>query len=146
MVEKYCDGVVPAGASTGLDTSDRADFEAYHAAMDGGHGYLLHEGLKAVWQSVGRGNEFVDRQAPWKLAKDPLTRPQLESTLAALCRHLARHCVVLHPFMPGKAAELWQSLGGKGDPGDCRFAGLFDLDVTGWRVSKGPSLFPKEAA
>ena len=146
MVEKYCDGVIPAGAATTLDGSDRADFDAYHTAMDGRNGYLLHEGLKAVWQSVGRGNEYVDRQAPWKLAKDPASRPELEATLAALCRHLARHCVALFPFMPDKATQLWLTLGGQGSPDDCRFSTLFDLDVTGWKVSKSPPLFPKDAA
>lgn len=145
MVEKYCDGIVPAGAPTALDESDRAGFGAYHAAMDGSDGYLLHEGLKSVWASVGRGNEYVDRQAPWKLAKDPAARVELEQTLAALCRHLARHCVALFPFMPGKVVELWQALGGEGELARQRFAGLFELDVTGWHVRRGTPLFPKEA-
>lgn len=146
MVEKYCGGVVPGtGADTPLDASDRNDFAAYHTALDGPSGYLLHEGLKAIWASVGRGNEFVDRQAPWKLAKDPASRGELESTLAALCRHLARQCVALFPYMPGKVTELWRALGGPGEVSDQRFADLFDLDVSGWRVSKGAPLFPKEA-
>jgi methionyl-tRNA synthetase len=146
MVEKYCGGVVPqSGTETVLDTSDRGDFAAYHSALDGPAGYLLHEGLKAIWGSVGRGNEFVDRQAPWKLAKDPASRGELESTLASLCRHLARQCVALFPYMPDKVTELWRALGGPGEVSDQRFAGIFDLDVTGWRVSKGAPLFPKES-
>jgi methionyl-tRNA synthetase len=145
MVEKYCGGVVPHGAATALDTADESDFAAYHAALDGSSGYLLHEGLKAIWASVGRGNEFVDRQAPWKLAKDPANRAELEATLASLCRHLARQCVALHPYMPGKVTELWRALGGPGEVSVQRFASLFQLDVAGWRVAKGAPLFPKEA-
>jgi methionyl-tRNA synthetase len=146
MVEKYCGGVVPrSGTETALDTSDRGDFAAYHSALDGPAGYLLHEGLKAIWGSVGRGNEFVDRQAPWKLAKDPALRVELESTLASLCRHLARQCVALFPYMPDKVTELWRALGGPGEVSHQRFEGIFDLDVTGWRVSKGAPLFPKES-
>ena len=71
MVEKYCDGVVPAGARDESDRADAADLADYHAAMDGTRGFLLHEALKSVWQGVARGNEYVDRRAPWKLAKDP---------------------------------------------------------------------------
>ena len=94
---------------------------------------------------VGRGNEYVDRQAPWKLAKDPASRAQLESTLATLVRQLARQAVYLWPFMPTKSEELWRSLGAPGSPGEMRFSDLDKLNPTGWKVEKGPSLFPKAA-
>lgn len=143
MVEKYCEGVVPVAARTTLDDSDAADYAAYHEAMDGRRGYLLHEGLRAIWSTVSRGNEYVDRQAPWKLAKDPAQRGELEVTMAALVRHLARQCVAIFPFMPGKAAELWAQLGGPGSLADQRFDRLAELDCAGWKVAKGAGLFPK---
>jgi methionyl-tRNA synthetase len=144
MVEKYCGGVVPAAARTALDDADATDVEAYHAAMDGRNGYLLHEGLQAVWRSVARGNEYVDRQAPWKLAKDPTQRAALEETMAALMRHLGRHAILLSPFMPQKAQELWQQLGAPGPVLAQRSEGVQSLDASGWHVSKGAPLFPKE--
>ena len=70
----------------------QADLETYHASF-GPKGFLLHDALKAVWQTVSRANEYVDRQAPWKLAKDPASRAALESTLASLMRQLARQAV-----------------------------------------------------
>jgi len=60
---------------------------------------------------------------------------------------LARHtgqAVYLWPFMPGKSEELWKSLGAPGSPGEMRFKGLERVDPTGWKVKKGPSLFPKK--
>jgi methionyl-tRNA synthetase len=144
MVERYRDGVVPAGPRTAVDASDATDVAAYHAAIDGGRGYLLHEGLQAVWRMVARGNEYVDRQAPWKQAKDPALATALDETLSTLIRQLARFAVLLHPYMPVKSASLWQQIGGPGEPGAQRFADLMDLDATGWRVKKGDSLFPKE--
>jgi methionyl-tRNA synthetase len=144
MVERYCGGIVPAGAPTELDAQDARDLEHYHSAMDGTRGFLLHEALRHVWSTVSRGNEYVDRQAPWKLAKDPTLRPELERTLAALVRQLARHAIHLQPFMPAKSAELWRQLGGPGVIAHQRFAGLDTLDATGWRVNKGEPLFPKE--
>jgi hypothetical protein len=45
--------------------------------------------------------------------------------------------------MPGKADDLWSSLGAPGSPSDAKFAGLDSLDPTGWKVAKGASLFPK---
>lgn len=146
MVERYRGGVVPAGPRTSVDAADAADYEAYHAALDGSRGFLLHEGLQAVWRCVSRGNEYVDRQAPWKLAKDPSLAAALDETLASLVRQLARFAVALYPYIPAKAEELWIQTGGPGELSTQRFEGLMDLDATGWRVTKGAPLFPKETS
>jgi methionyl-tRNA synthetase len=144
MVERYRAGVVPAGPRTAVDSADGADIDAYHAAMNGSNGYLLHEGLQAVWRMIARGNEYVDRQAPWKQAKDPALSAALDETLASLVRQLARFAVLLYPFMPVKAAELWKQVGGPGELGVQRYASLMALDAAGWRVTKGEPLFPKD--
>jgi methionyl-tRNA synthetase len=143
MIEKYCEGVVPAGKQIDLDTRDLVDVAAYHESMNGSNGYLLHEGLRRVMLSVARGNEFVQSSQPWALAKDPTRRAELESVMAALARHLARHAVLLFPFMPKKSAALWQMLGAPGTLEDQRFESLGKLDATGWRVQKGDALFPR---
>lgn len=145
MVERYRGGTVPAGPRTAVDTADAADVAAYHAALDGRRGFLLHEGLQAVWRMVARGNEYVDRQAPWKQAKDPARAGALDETLASLVRQLARFAVLLCPYLPGKSAALWRYLGGPGEPGQQRFSDLMALDPTGWQVAKGDPLFPKNA-
>ena len=144
MVERFFDGVVPSGSRTDLDTADERDLEAYHSAMDGSRGFLLHEALQAVWRTIGRANEYVDRQAPWKLAKDPGRRAELEATLAALVRALIRQTVYLTPFMPGRTADLWTQLGAPGKAESQRFDVVGSLDPTGWRVTKGAALFPKD--
>jgi methionyl-tRNA synthetase len=143
MIEKYCGGVVPSAGTIDLDRQDLADVERYHQSMNGDRGYLLHEGLKHVLASVSRGNEFIQSSQPWAMAKDPARRAELESTMAALARHLARHAVLLFPFMPTKAAALWESLGAPGKLEDQRFSSLGSIDATGWKVSKGEPLFPK---
>lgn len=144
MVEKYCHFLVPAAVQTDLDRADAAELEAYHAAMDGARGYLLHEGLRRAMASVTRGNEYVQTTQPWALAKSEETRTALDTALGTLMRSLARQCVMLYPFMPTKAQELWARLGAPGRIENQRFAALMKLDATGWRVRKGDSLFPKE--
>jgi methionyl-tRNA synthetase len=145
MVERYCASVVPPGAPNEVDAADGVDYARYRDAMDGTRGYLHHEALRAVWVTVARGNEYVDRQAPWKLAKDPDQRPALEAVLATLVRQLARQAVYLAPFMPDRAEELWRQLGGPGSVHQQRLGpGLDALDPTGWRVVRGAPLFPKE--
>ncbi|MEO7964180.1 MAG: methionine--tRNA ligase, partial [Gemmatimonadaceae bacterium] len=84
--------------------------------------------------------------APWKLAKDATQRAELDATMAALVRHLARHCVLLFPFMPEKTAALWQALGAPGELSAQRHENLRTVDASGWRVTKPAPLFPKEAS
>jgi methionyl-tRNA synthetase len=146
MLDRYFDGVVPKSPANEIDAADLADLKSYHSAMDGTDGYLLSEALKAVWRTVSRGNEFVDHQAPWKLAKEPAQRGELERTLATLIRQLARQAICLFPFMPKKAQELWDALGAPDKLADRHAFDLEKLDVSGWKVKKSAPLFPKTEA
>jgi methionyl-tRNA synthetase len=141
MIEKYRAGIVPAWRSNVASTDDDADMAHYVEAMND---FLLHEALKAVLHNVAGANEYVDRQAPWKLAKDPQSAAALDETLATLARKLAIQTVLLAPFMPTKAQSVWEQLGGPGAVSDQRLASLLALDPTGWKVTKGAPLFPRE--
>ncbi len=145
MVEKYRAGVVPAGARDDADDKDAADIAEYHAAMDGTRGFLLHEALQHAMACVARGNEFVQATAPWALAKKG-DDAALNEVLSSLVRQIARQTVLLAPFMPVKAEEVWSQLGAPGSVHEQRFNGLASLDATGWKVQKGESLFPKPVA
>ncbi len=146
MVERYCGGIVPPGLPNEIDEADATDYRRYHDAMGGSRGYQLHEALRSVWQTVARGNEYVDRRAPWKLAKDPAERRALDEVLATLIRQLLRQAIHVAPFMPGRAEELWRQLGGPGSVHDQRLGPMAGpIDPTGWRVVRGAPLFPKPA-
>ena len=146
MIEKYFDAVVPSADETDVDRADASELTAYHAAMGGSQGFLLHEGTRRALASVTRGNEHVQTTQPWALAKSPDTRAALETALGALMRSLARQAVMLNPFLPGKTQDVWTMLGGPGRVEDQRFDSLMALRCEGWRVTKGPPLFPKEDA
>ena len=143
MLEKYCDGVVPAGSRGPIDDADLADYAEARRALDGSRGYPIHEALEAIVRTIGRANQAIQDTKPWVLAKDPAQRPELERVLASLTRQLARQAVYLAPFMPGKAEALWTALGGPGTAAGTTFAAAEALDCTGWRVTKGEGLFPR---
>jgi methionyl-tRNA synthetase len=143
MIEKYCGGVVPAGARGAVDAADLADCAAARAAVDGSRGFLLHEAVEALGRTVDRANQLIQDTKPWVLAKDPAQRPELERVLATLARQLARQAVYLAPVMPGKAEALWQLLGGPGTAAGTTLAAADATDCAGWRVSKGEGLFPR---
>ena len=146
MVEKYRGGVVPDGPRNLLDDVDIAGLAEYHAAMDGSRGYLLHEGLRWVMQTVAGGNEYIQSVQPWAIAKDPAGAGRLDEVLAALMRKLARQAICLAPFMPTMSQQLWEQLGGPATVSAQRFANVEALSVTGWRVRKGAGLFPRPQA
>ncbi len=145
MVEKYCDGVVPAAHEPAHDAADLVDLADAARAMDGSEGYRLHEALAAVWRTVARANEYVQARAPWTVAKDPARAEELATILGTAARALARMAIAVAPAMPGKASELWAVLGGPGDVHARRWPTLEAPDPTGWRVTKGAPLFPREA-
>jgi methionyl-tRNA synthetase len=144
MIERYRGGIIPSGRDEWLDEHSRAGIAAYHRGIDGSQGYMLHDSLKAVWQMIFRANEFVDRQAPWKLAKDSANDAELDRTLGALVRELVLQCVLLAPFTPGKCENLWSMLGAPGSVHDVTFESLDSIDPSGWKVAKSEPLFPKE--
>ncbi|MCC6242328.1 MAG: methionine--tRNA ligase [Gemmatimonadaceae bacterium] len=146
MVEKYCEAVVPTSTVPEVEQDDWRDVDAYHAALNGANGWLLHDGLSAVARMTARANEYIAATAPWQLAKDPSQREALEQVMASVISRLARQAVLLAPFMPSKAQGLWEQLGGVGHVSAQRFADLRSLDVTGWVVHKGDGLFPRPVA
>jgi methionyl-tRNA synthetase len=142
MIDKYRGGVVPGWRGNDASADDAEDIAAYLEAMDV---FLLHDALKAVLHNVSGANEYVDRQAPWKLARDPEAAAALDETLATLARKLAIQTVLLAPIMPTKAQAVWEQLGAPGAVADQRLPALDALDPSGWKVTKGAPLFPREA-
>lgn len=137
MIEKYCSGFTPAGEPNEVDAADAEDYQAYHEHMSNN---LLNRALDSVWATISRANEYVDKSAPWKLAKDPEKKGELDLVLASLMRQIVRQGIALTPFMPGKTADLFRQLGA---PPRHRLTFATPADPTGWRVMKSEPLFPK---
>jgi methionyl-tRNA synthetase len=141
MLERYRGGAVPAsGEATALDRAGEAAMARYAEAMDG---LLLHRGAAAAWELVSEANAFVERQAPWALAKAG-QNDALDATLAALWRCLARLTVLAGPFLPTTTATLRDALGIGTDPAS---SGAWTMAITprpdGAHTHRIAPLFPK---
>jgi methionyl-tRNA synthetase len=138
MIEKYRGGVVPEARETALDRAGAAATTAYAEAMDR---LDLRGGADAAWELVTAANQYIVQTAPWSLAKQGKDR-ELDDVLASLARCLTRLAVLIGPFMPGKAQELWEVLGQ-----NARLATSWSAaeqpDVTKRTVRKPEGLFPK---
>jgi len=146
MIEKYCDGKVPAVATdAGLSGALAATVVKADAAivkLD------FQGGITAVMDFCKKVNGYVTEKEPWILAKDEANRSVLNEVLYNTAESLRALAVLLHPVMPATTEILWESLGAN------KSIGVLGAQVVsgvatwgqlpeGTVVTKTPVLFPR---
>jgi methionyl-tRNA synthetase len=105
----------------------------------------FNRALEAIWGLVQLGNQYIDKCAPWNLAKNPRDAPRLNTVLYNSTEILRFVCLMVYPFMPQAAEEMTRQLGlmlNFSKP-------LLSSEITwggsiaGTKVSKGRPLFPR---
>jgi methionyl-tRNA synthetase len=136
MLRRYRDGVVPDAP---LDLSDEfaglSDDVATRLS-----GADLTGALDAIWHRVRRLNRYVEEQAPWTLAKDEATAPDLDRVLRTLAEGIRTLAVLLWPWIPASADKLLAALG---RPDTSYDKAQFGADVPDGVAELEP-LFPKQ--
>ena len=142
LVERFTEGVIPTPgpAAGGLAAEITAAADAAGAAL---LDLDLSGALAAIWRLIGAGNHFVDERAPWDLHKAGKS-VELDATLYDLLDCLRVVGVLISPFMPAVAREIWQQLG-LGDRFDAAtwaecVAGRLP---SGGRIARGQPIFPR---
>ncbi|MGB9660420.1 MAG: methionine--tRNA ligase [Moorellaceae bacterium] len=147
MIEKFCDGLIPAPA--GEEPLDR-DLKELAARLplevdEALERFEFSRALSAIWQLINRANKYIEETAPWALARDPARRPRLQTVLYNLAEAVRQATIMCAPFMPGVPPRVWEQLGIQ----DVSFAQTWDsLSVwggvpAGSRVKRGAPLFPR---
>ena len=115
LIARNCGGVLPAsGAGDCLPPRTTPTLSASAAAlpdllrrcMDQ---QTFHEALEEVWKVIRAANGYIDRQAPWALAKTDKAR--MGAVLRVLADAMRVVATVLQPFMPGSMARMLDQLG-----------------------------------
>ncbi|MCU0575879.1 MAG: methionine--tRNA ligase [Desulfobacterota bacterium] len=143
MVVKYFDGHLPApsGQTEDMDRelSELAvkvvnDFTTRMAALE------LHTALISVWTLISALNKYIDRTAPWELAKKNPER--LATVMYHIMETIRIVAVLIFPVMPGASHTI---LGLIGASGDISHAGIlpFGKLSPGTIVSPAQALFPR---
>ncbi|HAM71154.1 MAG TPA: methionine--tRNA ligase [Verrucomicrobiales bacterium] len=138
MLKKYRGGVVPARHDE--LAADAA--EAARGVEQAYREYRIQDALVQAWGLVNRANQYVDRTAPFKLAKDPAQAARLDEVLYNLvesCRILA---VLLWPVIPASAEKIFAQLGLSGQP-SCFAESAWGRLAAGHRVGDPAPLFPR---
>lgn len=144
MIGRYREGVVPAydaAAVTAQDADLRSDavIAEYRAAMDG---LQTHLALQAIWKLVSRANQYVEENAPWKLAKDPAQSSRLDIVLAHLAETVRRLSVLIGAILPVTAAKIQAQLGLTA-PQNMLSQAAFGTSMTSYKLNAPEPLFPR---
>ncbi len=132
MVWKYCHGVIekpgdyrdPEWESLLEDVKEK-----FFLAMEQ---FAFAQALESVWRLVHFGNRYIDRQAPWRMAKEGRER-ELKQVLYRLVDCSRMVGLFLYPFMPSTVVKLWKLLGMED--------GCKPVQEKDWRWGGGPECY-----
>ena len=105
----------------------------------------FHRALESIFNLVQLGNQYLDRTAPWTLAKQPENKGRLDTVLYHTAEILRFLSVTLYAFLPETAEEIKNQLGIKLAFTDALLSeGLVWGELEpGTKISKGKLLFPR---
>jgi methionyl-tRNA synthetase len=141
MLVRYRDGRVPEPRASNVDPRF-ADLGERAGAQVAALGF--RDALEAIWEYVAALNRTIDEKKPWELHKRG-DAGALDAVLYELCEGIRRLAILLWPFMPVKATEIWAQLALPGEPSlaweeGVRFGGLAGGTLV--RPAEAP-LFPR---
>ncbi|WP_424019895.1 methionine--tRNA ligase [Halorientalis pallida] len=103
------DGTPDVAVSDDVRERIEESVEAFEAALND---YRIRDVGAAAVELADFGNEYIQRNEPWKLTDDD---PERAAQVIRDCVQLTKACAVLmQPVMPEKAADLWSQLGEDG--------------------------------
>ncbi len=155
MLKKYRNGIVPPRSDEFRVNAEDAtanvrQFLGRPLPSYRGHNFpsetnsiSLQLALVHIWHLVNHANVYIEKTAPFKLAKDPAQAKRLDEVLYNLtetCRVLA---VLLWPFLPGTAVKIYAQLGSTGTPDKFAAASWGGLPA-GHKIGEPAPLFPRK--
>jgi methionyl-tRNA synthetase len=110
------------------------------------HRLEFHRALETIFGLVQMANQYIDKTAPWTLAKDPAKAPRLQTVLFHLAEALRFLTYALSPFIPSTAEIMKTRLGLTVDLSASTLSNYPTWGKYAYTnpVSKGASLFPKK--
>ena len=149
MIERFADGKIPASGPPALPELEEKIAKAaaqLPATLERGFSALtFRDNLQTISELASLCDEYIDKAAPWKLAKNPDEAPKLKTVLNTAARALRLLAVSLYPFMPQTTEQLTRQLGYHFDFSKAIPASAYQWDspVTDLAIAKGAPLFPR---
>jgi methionyl-tRNA synthetase len=99
--------------------------------------------LESICNVIQLSDQYIDKTAPWTLAKKPENRERLENALFHIANTLGSLIQFVYPFMPKTAENLAQQLGLEPGYDGKLFRYKDPALLPGRSVTKSPALFPR---
>ncbi|MGE4053399.1 MAG: methionine--tRNA ligase [Vicinamibacterales bacterium] len=147
MIHRYCGGVVPRAVESLQARTEEADLAGAVDAMitrvpELVGTFQLSAALREIWDVIGATNRYIVLREPWKLAKRPEARGELETALAMTADALRVIAELLRPFLPETGERALRMLGV--EPRATSWAGLRRGDLApGTKLGESSALFPR---
>lgn len=116
MLVKYFDGNVLPEAVTCPQDSKLAEMakNTKQSVIENINNYQLAAAAEAIINLVDIANKYINEQAPWALAKNEDTRIQCAQVLYNVLETLRQVSVLIYPYVPNIARDMWEQLGLQG--------------------------------
>jgi len=145
MIERFAGGTVPAEVASVNNELEsqlaKTTGELEADADDHIEHFRFGRALECIGEIVQSCDQYIDKTAPWALAKKPQDRSRLENVLFHIANTLSSLVQFVYPFMPATAEHMAQQLGLQPSHRN-RFLIWNELHP-GTQIRKGSGLFPR---
>ncbi|TKS60119.1 MAG: methionine--tRNA ligase [Nitrospira sp.] len=151
LIERFAGGRVPPCPSPDDQFTEDLNVAGLEAHNFSGQHFAFLEfnrTLELIWKLVQACDQYIEKTAPWSLAKDPNQQVRLNRVLYRAADTLRLLCIHVYPFMPSTAENIVHQIGL-----DIDFQKPITTNTvtdTYWnhlpaeiRVQKGTALFPR---
>jgi len=146
LVERYCEGKVPCPAEERAEDAElREEVRQVVLRLDELMNELaFSEALSLIWEIIRFANLYIDRSAPWRLAKEG-KKERLSTVLYYLLETLRVVSLLVFPFIPRSAERIWAQLGLEDKLSEKRWDEVerWGILPSGIRVRREAPLFPR---
>lgn len=148
MTDRYFQGKVPPFGSDMQEPEKELKKqleETIREWLDEFPKFGFHKALMSIWNSINAANRYIDRIAPWALAKDPDQIPRLQTVMRTLLELNKIVAVLIAPVMPETAEKMLTRLGCQKQLSEIRLEtdGKWGTLREQETVTKGEALFPR---
>lgn len=147
MYSKYFGGVVASGNV--VDAFDENLYKVFQETLQTVETSMARvefsKALEGIWKFISRMNKYIDETAPWILAKDEASKARLATVMNNLINGLYKVAVLIYPYMPTKAQDIWLQLGIKEDIKNGKIAEVLSWDhfAEGHVLGEAKPIFPR---